>query len=93
MVVGGAEVSGHFLRVVEVGDGGGEMSLASEQDILGTGRQIGLVLFGQVGDGESILAEGVGVRKIRSHSNANRPDPDPMKPRCDERHIPKRGIV
>jgi hypothetical protein len=56
----GAKVCGHFFGVVEVGDGGGEMRLAGQKDAFRRRCQIGAVLFGQFGDGESVPAEGVG---------------------------------
>jgi hypothetical protein len=62
--VGGAQVFGHLFGVVEVGDGGGEMCLAGEEDVFGAGGQVGLVLFGQGGDGEGVPAEGVGLGVI-----------------------------
>lgn len=58
-VVGLPQVFGHGVWFVEVGDGGGEMRLASQQDILGAAGQVGLVLFGELGDGEGVPAEGV----------------------------------
>ena len=48
-VVGGAQVGGHFVVVVEIGDGCGEMRLAGEQDVLRATGQIGFVLLGASG--------------------------------------------
>ena len=78
-VVGGTEVCGHGLGVVEVGDGGGEMGLAGQQDILGTTRQVGPIALGQLGDGEGVPAECVGVAVVGFQLAADRADPDEVE--------------
>ena len=42
-----AQVGGHVVGIVEIGDGRREMVLARQQDVLGAARQVGLVLFGE----------------------------------------------
>src|SRR5690606_15032455 len=39
-VVGGAQIGRHFVGIVEIGDGGGEMRLAGEQDVFRATRQV-----------------------------------------------------
>lgn len=56
-VVGGAQVFGHLFGVVEARYGGGEVRLAGEEDVFSAGSQVGLVLFGQGGDGEGFPAQ------------------------------------
>jgi len=73
--MGGAQVGGYLVGFVEIGDGGGEMGFAGQQDVLGAAGQIGLVLLRELGDGEGVPAKGVGVGKIRPHSSANGCDP------------------
>ena len=63
-VVGGAQVVGHGGRVVEVGDGGGEMGLSGEQDVFSAAGQVGDVFFGEQGDGEGVPAHGVRVAEV-----------------------------
>ena len=74
-LVGFAQVGGHVAGVVEVGNGGREMCLARQQDILGAAGQVGFVLFGERGDWEGVPAESVGVAVVCSKSDANGGDP------------------
>src|SRR3546814_14764303 len=93
--MGGAEVFGHLalavFYLVEIGDGGGEMRLARQQNVFGTAGQVSLVLLGQRGDGEGVPAEGVGVGKVCAHARANRPDPSEIKARTNNGKWPKRS--
>lgn len=72
----GAQVGGHRLGVVEVGDGGGEMRLAREQDNLGAAGEVRLVRLGEPGDGEGVPAEGVRVAVVRFDLTADGRNPD-----------------
>ena len=60
-----AQVGGHVVGVVEIGDRRREMCLARQQDVLGAAGQVGLVLLGQCRDGKGVPAEGVGVARNR----------------------------
>lgn len=92
-LMGMAQIIGYLFRGVEIGDGCGEMRLARQQYVFGASRQIGFVLFGEPGDGESVPAERVGLAEVGSHAHANRPDPDPMQARGNQRHVPQGGVV
>jgi len=52
--MGGAQVFGHGLWVIEVCDGSREMGLAGQQDVLRAAGEVGPVLLGQRGDGEGV---------------------------------------
>ena len=47
-----AQIGGHIFRIVEIGDRRREMRLARQQDVLGAAGQVGLVLFGERGNGK-----------------------------------------
>ena len=47
-----AQIGGHIVGIVEVGDRRREMRLARQQDVLGAAGQVGLVLLGERGDGK-----------------------------------------
>ncbi len=53
-VMRGAKVVGHLCGVIEIGDGGGEMRLARQQDVFGSSGQVGALLLRQWGYGEGI---------------------------------------
>src|SRR3546814_13182510 len=66
-LVGFAKIGGHLFRGVEVGDGGREMRLAGQQNGLSAAGEIDLVLFGQRGDREGVVNNGIPVASsIRS---------------------------
>src|SRR5690625_3929104 len=90
--MGRAQVGGHLLRVVELGDGRRKMRLAGQEDVLGTAGQIGLVLLGQPGNREGVPAEGGGVAKIGLEFATNGGDPDEMQARSNKSHAPKGSI-
>lgn len=77
--VGVAQVVRHLVRVVQLGDGGGEMRLAGEQDVFGALGEVGLVLRRERGHGEGVSAEGVGVAVTRFQLAADGGDPDQMQ--------------
>ena len=74
----------HSVGVVHVGDRGGEVLFAGEQDVFGGAREVLFVLVGEGGNGEGVPAEGVGVGEIGSHPHANCADPDPVEAGGDE---------
>ena len=59
--MGGAQVGGHVLGVVQVGDGCGEVVFAGEQDVLGAAGEVGLVFLGQRGHGKGVPADKAGT--------------------------------
>ena len=61
-----AQVGGHGLGIVEIGDRRREMRLARQQDVLGAAGQVGFVLLGERGNGKGVPAEGIGVARNRS---------------------------
>ena len=67
MVMRGAEVFWHLFGVVEIGDGGGEMRLAGEKDVLRATGEVGLVLLGERGDGEGVINHRSSVSDSVSH--------------------------
>ncbi|CAH1385776.1 hypothetical protein NTGM5_150093 [Candidatus Nitrotoga sp. M5] len=89
--MGVAQVVWHVVRVLQLGNGGGEMGLTRQQDGLGAGGQVGLVLFDEQRYEEGVPAEGVGVRKVSAHPHADCANPDPVQARGDKRHVPKGG--
>ena len=88
-----AQVGGHIVGIVEIGDRRREMRLARQQDVLGAAGQVGLVLFGERRDGKGVPAEGVGIAESRFQLAADRRDPDEMQARSDQCHVPERGVV
>src|SRR3546814_5256301 len=56
-----AEVFGHLLRIVELGDGLGEMRLAGEEDVLCAAGQVDFVLLGGLGDGKGVIHHRVSI--------------------------------
>lgn len=77
--MGLAQVGGHLLGIVKIGDCSGEMGLASQQDVLRATGEVGLVLFGELGAGEGVPVEGVGVAVVGLHFTADGSDPDQME--------------
>ena len=73
-----AQVGGHVVGIVEVGDRRREMRLARQQDVLGAAGQVGLVLLGERRNGKGVPAERVGVARIASSAcrrrSRSRPD-------------------
>ena len=51
-VMGGAQVGGHLLGVVEIGDGRGKMRLAGQQDVLGAAVRSALFFSVSLGTGK-----------------------------------------
>ena len=70
-----AEVFGHLLRIVKLGDGLGEMRFAGEEDILGAAGQVGFVLLGELGDGEGVPAQHIRVSVSGFQLTANGRNP------------------
>ena len=89
-----AQVGGHVLGIIEIGDRRREMRLARQQDVLGAAGQVGLVLLGERGDGKGVPAESVGIARSPFSSATDRCNPDQMQAReAIKRHIPKWRIV
>ena len=61
-----AQIGGHVLGIIEIGDGRRKMRLARQQDVLGAAGQVGLVLLGERRDRKGVPAKGVGVAEVRS---------------------------
>src|SRR3546814_1815562 len=60
--------------LVKIGDGGGEMRLARQQNVFGTAGQVSLVLLGQRGDGERSEARRVGKECVSTCRSRWSPD-------------------
>lgn len=52
--VGGAKVIRHGVGIVEVGNGGGKMCFAGQQNVFSAAGEISFVLFGQRRNGEGV---------------------------------------
>ena len=92
-LVGVTQVVRHGLRVVQVGDRGGEVRFAGQQDVFGAGSQVGFVLLGEQGDGEGVPAEGVGVAIVCFYFSADRSHPQQMDTRHKHGQIPELDII
>lgn len=91
--MGMAEIFGHFPGIVELGDGGGEMSFPGQEDVFSAAGEVCTVLLGEQGDGEGVPAHGVGVAEVCFEFAADCGDPDQMETGSDQRHGPERSVV
>ena len=60
-LMGMAQVFGHGVGVIEIGNGFWPMGLTGQQNIFGAAREIGLVLFGEWRHGECVPTDRVRV--------------------------------
>jgi hypothetical protein len=83
------EFAVHSVGVIHLGNGGGEVVFASQQNVFGTAGEVSFVLLRERGYGEGVPAEGVGVAKVGFEFTADRGDSDPVQLRGDQCHVPE----
>ena len=86
------QVGGHGVGIVEIGDGGRKVVLSRQQDVLGTTREVSLVLLRQRRNRERIPAKSIGVGEPHFQPAADRGDPDEVQFGSDDRHAPQRTV-